>query len=60
MINCNGDPGESGYDNNDHEYDYDRDVQDSYDDYQEQNALDLALERDSEREMWEGNESESD
>ena len=51
-------PGEDGYDNNDH--DYDRDVQDSYDDYREQNALDRELERDSEREMWEGNESDSD
>ncbi|WP_254173389.1 hypothetical protein [Planktothrix pseudagardhii] len=53
-------PGEDGYDNDDHDYDYDRDVQDSYDDYREQNALDRELERDSEREMWEGNESDSD
>ncbi|OIP69363.1 MAG: hypothetical protein AUK43_13030 [Oscillatoriales cyanobacterium CG2_30_40_61] len=53
-------PGEDGYDNNDHEYDSDRDAQDSYDDYREQNSLDRELERDSEREMWEGNESDSD
>ncbi len=53
-------PGEDGYDNDDHDYDYNRDVEDSYDDYREQNALDRELERDSEREMWEGNESDSD
>ena len=53
-------PGEDSYDNDDHDYDYDRDVQDSYDDYREQNALDRELERDAERELWEGNESDSD
>ncbi|MFM6192271.1 hypothetical protein [Planktothrix sp.] len=53
-------PGEDSYDNHDHDYDYDRDVQDSYDDYREQNALDRELERDAERELWEGNESDSD
>ncbi len=53
-------PGEDSYDNDDHDYDYDRDIQDSYDDYREQNALDQELERDSERELWEGNESDSD
>jgi hypothetical protein len=36
-------PGEDGYDNDDHEYDSDRDAQDSYDDYREQNALDREL-----------------
>ncbi|CAD0225575.1 hypothetical protein [Planktothrix agardhii] len=30
------------------------------DDHREQNSLDRELERDSEREMWEGNESDSD
>jgi len=53
-------PGEDSYDNDDHDYDYDRDVQDSYDDYREQNALERELERDAERELWEGNESDSD
>ncbi|MCT7952224.1 hypothetical protein NG798_20715 [Ancylothrix sp. C2] len=60
MSGCNGDPGASGYDNNDHEYDYERDVQDSYDDWREQNASLLALERDAEREMWEANECDPD
>jgi hypothetical protein len=52
-------PGEDGYDNDDHEYDSDRDAQDSYDDYREQNALDRELERDSEREMRETNQIRS-
>ena len=53
-------PGEDGYDNDDHEYDSDRDAQDSSDDYREQNNLNLALEKDLEREIWEENESDSD
>ncbi|MGC9525730.1 MAG: hypothetical protein ACP5D7_09355 [Limnospira sp.] len=55
MVDSTG-PGDDDFDTSD----ADSDFQENYDDWRDQVASETALERDAEREMWEGNEPDSD